>query len=150
MAALLLTSCLPATLIWTATYNFPGGRWGHEEKVTFRPDTIYMEKTGPGKRETRGVISLRYNGSASLETLPLVIETESPEEGAYRSDTIGIRLLRGDRRMADKATLGVFETVDTVILNPHPAPGWTMTLYPANREGIEGVYSLTLEIINIQ
>lgn len=140
--AAVLTSCLPENLVWTGTYNFPGGRWNRLEKVTFTPDTAFLN--GEARK---GTVSLRYGDKASAERLPVVMETECPATGVYQSDTLMISLLPGDRRTADNARLGVFETTDTISLAVKTLPGWTVTFYPATEDEISGIYSITLELI---
>lgn len=139
---LLLAACIAEDMAWSGHYNFPSGRWLPENKVTFSPDTSFVQDCS---REA--IISIRYEGKASVEDLPLVVETECLGSLSFSSDTICIKLLPGKQRTADKATVGVFETVDTLILPERPEPGWSITLYPlVDQKGVNGLYSLTLQL----
>lgn len=109
--------------------------------MDFVPDSAFMEGRDDG---TIFVLSMRYGSDASLESLPIVVETESPESGMYAADTIRFRLMKAADRTADKARMGIFESVDTLRMRIVPAPGWSMTIYPLDE--ITDVYSLTLEI----
>lgn len=141
---LFLVGCVGEELVWTGTYSFPGGEWCGREKITFTPDSSFLE----GAKGCKGVLSLRYAEDASVESLPLVMETESAASGAYRSDTVTLRLLPASRRSGNEARMGVFESVDTIPLMVAPEPGWTVTFHPATGDvEIRGIYSMTLEII---
>lgn len=129
--------------LWTKTYNFPSEEWRGEERLGFFPDTLSLER---GKAD-RMVISVRYGEDATLEGLPIVMETESPDDGYYRCDTIELKLLPIEKRTANRARMGIFETCDTFKLEHFAKPGWNLTLHPALGENlITGLYSLTLEL----
>lgn len=142
-----MVSCLPAELVWTETYNFPGSTWSPGEKVTFTPDTTFLLH-GAGE----AVVSLRYASDAPVETLPLVVEMECPgaweNDGGFKADTITVRLLPSEARTANNAKLGVYETECSVPLGVAPAPGWSATIHPICAEAVTGLYSVTLELIN--
>lgn len=150
---LMCVSCRPENLIWTGTYNFPGGEWKPNDMVVFAPDTTFVVGLSS---QCSAVLSIRYSDNASVETLPIVAECESPEAGEYWCDTLAIEILKVPARSADKARLGVFETVDTIPLRSQPTPGWSLALHPAlpflssenETNVIKGLYSITFEILN--
>lgn len=143
LAALLLAACSSEHAVWSEAHNFHGNRWDISESVIFAPDSGYFTTEHPAE----GILSLRYGRGCPYRTLPMVMEMESVEEGSYRVDTITLSLLPGNMRNGDKATLGVFETADTVRLSPPPSDGWTLTVRPCiDTVAITDVYSLTLQI----
>ena len=142
--ALTLAGCLADNLVWTRSYNFPSGRWSHDNRLTMKPDSTFLEDC---EGKARGVVSLRYAGDAAEEAFRLVMETESPATGGYRCDTLQVRLLPAAERTANHARMGIFEQTDTINLPIQPAPGWSVTFYPASRGDLTGIYSMTFEIL---
>lgn len=143
--ALLATACLRDELAWTSTYNFPAGIWEASQRVNFTPDTTLSDSYG---KPMKGVVSIRYGCDSSVEAFPMVVECESPSKSIYRNDTVMVRLLAMRDRTADRGTVGVFETADTLPLNLEPAHDLTLTLYPAGEKTeIEGLISLTFELV---
>ena len=144
-AAMMLAGCVSSSIVWTGNHSFSSLRWQPEELVVFTPDTMSVGDSTV--TATRGVLSIRYSAGAEVETLPLVMEIESPGTGLYRCDTIREQLLPMAERTAHKGKMGIFETIDTVPLHSAVTPGWTVSFYPASEEDIDGIISLTLDII---
>lgn len=143
---LMLTAatCGPG-VVWTGYHSFPGGKWMPGKNVTFAPDTINLQdSTKPAPQE--GIWTLRYSADASVASFPMVVETESPEQGVYRCDTVNVKLLPGGRRTADNAKLGVFEITDTIRLGYGVRPGWTISFYPATVHPVEGILNITFTL----
>lgn len=144
VAVVMLFACGNKDIAWTYPYKFSGNRWFDDQQIVFAPDSGYFDSIQPVK----GVISLRYGRGCPVEQIPLVIETLDPESGSYRRDSIRFRLLPGNLRNGDHATMGIFESSDTVTLSPPPSDGWEMTVKPQfDTLYISDVYSLTLQIL---
>lgn len=141
-----LPACISSSVVWTGHRNFSGSRWEPGEMVVFTPDTVSLIKDSTVTAD-RGVLALRYTEGTNMEVLPLVMEVESPEEGIYRCDTLMVRLLPFSYRTADKGKMGIFETADTLSLPSRVLPGWTVAFYPAVEDDIEGIISLTFDIL---
>lgn len=140
---LLGVSCARRELVWTETRSFPSDRWEGRHKITFAPDSAFLE----ARERVKGVLVVRYGRDASAERLRLVMETESPGPGRYASDTLTLRLLPSAARTAGEGRLGVFETADSVALSIQPDPGWSVTFHPLDEEDVEGLLSLTFELV---
>ena len=141
-----LAACVSSSIVWTAHHNFSNTRWKPEEMVAFTPDTVSLQKDSIYRPNT-GVLSIRYIEGAAIENLPLVMEIESPQDGIYRCDTIVVRLLPKTDRTANKGKIGIFETEDTIPLHTNVVPGWTVYFYPAMEDDINGIISLTFDLI---
>ena len=128
---------------WTHSCSFGGGSWRAGETICFRPDTASLQKVRPD----RALLIIRYTADADVEKFPIVVEEESPAAGYYACDTRTVSLLPKDRRVANRATLGVFESRDTLRLAAGAVPGWSMTVHPAGEETINGIVSITLDLI---
>lgn len=143
---LLLIGCLPSSLIWTGSYTFPHNTWRPADRVNFIPDSSYLSKELKG---VKGILMIRYNHDASIESLPLVLDIENPATGEYISDTLTIELLPADKRTANRAEMGIFESERDITLRQTPQPGWNLTVYPIGEgESLKGIYSITFEIVN--
>ena len=145
LPAVLVVGCVSSSIIWTGHHSFPGLKWTPEESVVFLPDSLSLRDSTV--RATTGVISLRYSAGTNLENLPIVVEIESPTEGIYRCDTIVERLLPVDDRTPHKGRMGIFESTDTIRLHSAVSPGWSISFCPACEEVIDGIISLTFDII---
>ena len=145
IVALLVTGCVSSRIIWTGHHSFPATKWVLETPVVFIPDTLSIRDTTAMAH--RGILSIRYSSGASVENLPIVMEIESAHDGSYSCDTLRQRLLPKAERTAQKGRMGIFETIDTIKLPSNFAPGWSATFYPALEEDVEGIISLTLDII---
>ena len=141
-----MAACISSSIVWTGHHSFSGTRWMRGEIVTFTPDTVSLVKDSM-LTASRGVLSLRYTEGSDIETLPLVMEVESPQDGVYRCDTLMVRMLSFGARTANKGKMGIFETADTISLHSNVVPGWTISFYPALEKDIDGILSLTFEII---
>lgn len=139
-----LTSCRSEKVIWAQARTFQGDRWQDGEPVVFLPDSGYFDEKTSGK----AILSIRYGKNFPMESFPVIIETESPAEGKFRSETKILHFLPGNQRDGDHSTLGVFEMVDTLSLSPAPADGWSLTLKPAlDTLQVSPIYSVALQII---
>lgn len=125
-----------------STYNFPDACWDMRERVAFTVDTLSGESTYDAL-----VMSFRYSRELDVETLPIVVETESGADGSYRCDTLRIPFLSQGERTARNGRLGVFESADTLPELLNPSPGMEITVYPVgDRPQIHGLYSITLTL----
>lgn len=151
LAAVVLSfsyGCSKKDLIWTENFSFHSGKWYSGEKITFAPDSsVFLTDSLPN---VVGVLSIRYSSGMQAERFPIVMETECPGAGAYYCDTILFSLIPVAKRSADKATLGVFESADTLRLPVNPSPGWSVTFYPVNSgsvAAVDGLFSVTFDLI---
>lgn len=135
-----LCGCVESETLWTASATFPDARWEPSFRVSFQPDSASMAKGTPSMM----LATLRYAADASVESFPMVVEQESPENG-YRCDTITFHLLPALDRRGANARMGVFETTDTLPMGRSLGEGWEVTLYPASG-AIDGLYSLTVTL----
>lgn len=142
LLGLLLAGCGAYPFIWSRAYSFAGNEWGPDSKVTFRPDSVSLSPSGA----STAVIALRYGVNASVEELPLVVDTESPTDGYFRSDTIRVRLLPVKERSGANGTIGIFETCDTLRLPLRAKPGWELTVRPLTEESVKGLFSISLSL----
>lgn len=142
-ALLLTTACEREGLIWSGSRSFPGGRWKAGEKMAFMPDSTHLKG-----EKARALLSLRYAEDASMESFPVVVETENPADGTYTCDTLRLKLLKAEERLASHGKLGIFETTDTLAVAVTTLPGWYISIQPAVNEDITGLYSITLELEN--
>ena len=145
LPAIIMAGCVSSSIVWTGHHSFSGVKWTPEELVIFTPDTVSLQDSIV--RPHRGVLSIRYTAGSNVEKLPVVMEIESPGEGIYRVDTLWQSFLPVSERSAHKGKMGIFETLDTIELNSTVVPGWTVSFYPAVEDDVEGVISLTLDII---
>ena len=141
--ALLAAGCIATPMVWTRSYNFGANTWAPESRITFTPDTTSLQTT-----PKTCVLSLRYGSNATAESIRLVVETESPEDGYFGTDTVTVRLLPERERTGGNGRVGVFETNDTLKLSVPPAPGWNVTVFPAEKEEVAGLFSITLTLYN--
>ena len=142
---MMTASCVPENIIWTDTYHFPGTCWKGDYRISFKPDSAFLSARC---RDVKGVLSMRYGMDASVEDIPMVVEMEYPSEGRFFSDTIRFNLLTAERRTANNATTGIFESVYNINLPLTPSPGWNITFYPASEHTeIRGLYTLTFELL---
>lgn len=141
----ILAGCGSSSIVWTGSHSFSGVKWAPEEQVIFIPDTMSLQDSTI--RAVKGLLSIRYTASANVEKLPIVMEIESPADGIYRCDTLRVHLIPMSDRTASKGKMGIFETVDTIPLHSAVVPGWTVSMYPALEDDVDGIISLTLDII---
>lgn len=143
-AAILLTGCNNEPFVWTKNFSFESEEWEEIERVTFVPDSVFVESTSARK----GVLNFRYGADSNVEDFFMAVETDSPAVGSYSSDTVLVKLLPIIDRNGANATAGVFETSDTLHFNSEVKPGWEMTIYPLTGiKKIEGLISVTLTLI---
>lgn len=138
-----LVSCGRQPAVWSGTYSFPSSVWNEDNIVAFSPDSAAVAEGTASK----ALISIRYAADASAESFPLIMETESPAEGLYRSEVIRVNLLPREKRTAAQGRLGIFETCDTLQLCCKALPGWQIAFHPEVGESVSGLYSFTLELI---
>ena len=142
---LIFAGCGHSDLLWTESHNFPSNTWGSDACVAFEPDTASLQKGVASK----ALLTIRYAEGASMRSFPISMEIESPSDGYYLCDTIKAQLLPREARTGDKATFGIFETTDTILLNQAPRPGWRMILKPAADDDIiKGLFSITLTLLD--
>lgn len=143
MIALLgVASCGKADLLWSESKSFEGGEWKHDDRVYFIPDTAAFE------RDPRLLVwTIRYGENASVESFPMVVETDNPEKTSIDRDTVTVRLLPRRERTAARGSLGLFEVSDTTELPSGLPPGWSAVFYPVKEESeMKGIYSITIDL----
>lgn len=136
-------SCRNSDTVWLESYNFKGNRWVAENRLSFTPDTPHLSK----KEALKAVFLIRYGRDAFPSSFPLVLETESPSTGEFSTDTLKVNLLPEGERNGETSKMGIFETCDTITLAHRPLPGWSMTLYPEPDLTIDGIFSITVQLI---
>ena len=143
MAVAMFGGCRRQAVVWTGTYNFPSTVWDQDNIIAFSPDSSDVAAGS----SSMAVISIRYAADASVESFPLIMETESPSEGLYRSERIRMNLLPIEKRTGAQGRLGIFETCDTVRLCCKVLPGWQIAFHPEDSKNLTGLYSFTFELI---
>lgn len=140
----LLGACGWKDTVWMDSHNFPSNTWRGTKVVTFSPDSVSLAE-GDGQKL---LLTLRYAASAPVATFPIVVETEWPQEGIFRADTLTQRLLPGIERTGNNSKNGTFEVTDTITLPAAATPGWSVSLRPADASAeVNGIYSITASLI---
>lgn len=142
--ALAMTGCVGRGIIWTGHHSFHSTDWEVDEPVKFTPDSASLQK-GIDKEKV-GLLSIRYSPKASVERLPLLVETESPSDGLFAADTIYIDLLPVMERTANRCRMGIFEVTDTLSLRGQVSDGWNICFTQVSGSEIDGIISLTFQI----